>query len=316
MLLFLHVQSNVASRLRARTSRSRDFNEHSIATSLNDDIVNDSNLQKPNFSVELWLIDVISGQRIELAPSHKWIQSKLDKSRYHDVWQELARLRPQWRTAVLDFLHSRNQHEAPHLQWKPYFLDFPQVSRIGFLGHRQGGHLVQLIVYQQGDRSSEDLSTSSKVSSGGNISSISSSFQAPLDSSMKRRQDLSHDPGLKNSLKEASRSQEKAEDYGQNPRVSFAEDVIQDPLKSRVSEVVVETETVDGDPSWSRNTTFISKDLVATSALREFGYPFRDLSEEPLNTPQNRLRIPMMLTEKEVESLIRLTKAMMVDGKG
>ena len=145
---------------------------------------------------------------------------------------------------------------------------------------------------------------------------MKSSFQLSLDYSTKQQQELSHVPESDSGLKEADDLHAKTEIDGQEPRVSFVEYKTHYLSNSRISEVIVETEIVDGDPNWFRNTTFIPKELVAPSALKELGYPFRDLSEEPLDTPQNRLRIPMLLTEKEVDLLIRLTKGMIIHRKG
>ena len=61
--------------------------------------------------LELWLVDLVSGQKMELAPSHQWLKAKLTKTRYDEVSHKMAKLKHPWRTAISDFLRARNESE-------------------------------------------------------------------------------------------------------------------------------------------------------------------------------------------------------------
>lgn len=311
------IEANLSFRLHSRVSQSRDTDTSSLTNSLHSNFFSESNGPNLTNGAEVWLVDVISGQRIELTPSRDWIQSKLNKSRQQDISQKLARLKPLWRTAILEFLQSRNQYEALHLTWKLQVIEFPgKVSKWSLFGQRNGEHLVQLVLSQQGFGNGAMNPSLERSNNLGNNSSPSLSAELPLRYASKSQKIFDPTPSTKGSFKETSAIHDKAENHPRKPKVAFADSVDQDRSMEGFSTVVVETEIVDETPHASRGTTLIPKDLIVPRALRELGYPFRDLSEATDGSLRDMFRIPRILTRRQVEELVRLTKSKMIDGEG
>ena len=109
--------------------------------------------------MELWLIDVLSGQVFELETSPKWLESHMKKIKHHETLHRLAQMSHQWQTAVQHCLRFRNEGEATGRLWRLFSIGFPRkVSRVPLFGHYHGDGLIQLAICQREDSHVSNLS--------------------------------------------------------------------------------------------------------------------------------------------------------------
>ena len=90
-----------------------------------------------------------------LWPSSEWFDAKWDKVlNTGDVWHEFARLKPLWRTAILQFMKFKNQDEENN--WNLLLIEIPQrSSRMRLIGHKSDDQLIQLILFSRRDTISD-----------------------------------------------------------------------------------------------------------------------------------------------------------------
>lgn len=229
------------------------------------------------FGVELWLVDAVSGQTTELAPSHDWLRSKLSKAKHHDIWQRLAQLKPQSRNTVLQFVDDRNQQQDPHSGWRLRFIGLPRrASKVPFFGHRHGECLVQLILCQRAGDSVAGASLKPSIKD--------------LDSSQYQQQRQTLGASFADNTDTDQRIM----------NVTFEVDVINDNEDSPAGSTLIPKELVVADALKELEVPFM--DLSQDP----------DFFEQP----QELLRVPTLLADSKVEELIRLTRLKIVDGEG
>ena len=119
-----------------------------------------------SFEIEAWLVDVFSHERVMLWPSDEWFKNEWNKveKRGSDVWRQFARLKPLWRTAILQFLNFKNPQEGGH--WSLFSIELPQrSSRTRLFGHKSADQIIQLIVFNRKDISNDDDSLRANLKS-------------------------------------------------------------------------------------------------------------------------------------------------------
>ena len=250
---------------------------------------------------------------MELAPSHEWLKSKLEKTRYDEVSHKLAKLKHPWRATIQDFVHFRNEKDTSNLSWKLCFIGLPRrVPKIAVFGHRNGGCLVRLIVCQQ--RSASDL--------GNTAIDSSHSGRQPLDDSPSNHSVSKADKSIlitspKGALRHPNSIKSKNNDRHRQsePReVSFADPLESDMQVDYVTRVKIETEVIDGETQ--RGTTLIPSVLVESSALEQLNIPWIPLYGGVDDDRRHFLKIPKALTPDEIEELQRITRSKIIDGEG
>lgn len=185
---------------------------------------------KSSSSIEVWLLDMLSGQKMEVSPSENWVLTKskeLKKSQ--DVWQRFALLKPSWRNSIIDLLRTRNQDEDRLHPWVLYHFETPKRQRRAILlGQMYEDQLLQLILYKQ-DRTNQEKSDSQQKKKGHNLSASASPFpiprvsanKSPLDPSLAAQDANNGINSHKNPSKSANTPNE-LENFHQT-RVSFAD---------------------------------------------------------------------------------------------
>ena len=123
-------------------------------------------MESGSFEIEAWLIDVFSHERIMLWPSDEWFKMEWNKveKKGSDVWRQFARLKPLWRTAILQFLNFKNPQEGGH--WSLFSIELPQrSSRTRLFGYKSDDQIIQLIVFNREDISNVDDSLRDNIKS-------------------------------------------------------------------------------------------------------------------------------------------------------
>ena len=279
-------------------------------------LATDHSLQ-PTQRIELWLVDLVSGHTMELAPSREWLRSKLEKVRYDEISHTMAKLKHPWRTAISDFLQTRNEQEPPHLMWKLCFIGLPRrVSKLPLFGHRRGDSLVRLVVCQQ--KLAEDIAShgpqlaSSQPHALDNFASVNS--ETELSSKASTR---SHKQVFKSALRHSSGREGRSKGREQIPEsreVSFADDGGSEIQEDGFGTITIETEVIADEAP--RGTTIIPNDLIPTSAFEELGLPWIPLPRGLGGDTRELNKIPKALTHSEIYELERITKAKILEGEG
>ena len=267
--------------------------------------------------LELWLLDLMSGQKVELAPPDEWLRSKLYKSSYSEVSHKLTKLKQPWRTAIIDFLQFRNEIEVSKLVWRLCFVGLPRrVSRMAIFGHHHGDCLVQLVICQQNNANGAVDPALGPARSSPHPQGISSSallHPEPLPKSQTRPLLQGGKSVFKDSNDTGARSdgQRSGTDFRE---VAFADDTESHTKDDSVRTIQVESEVIDGETS--RSTTLIPSDVISTSALDELGLPWVELPGGPNDDPPSVLKVPMDLRSFELDRLMFRTKLQIVNGEG
>ena len=156
------------ARLRWRFKKSAT--ENSAAPSLDFILSENSNSSNRTIEVEVWLIDVLSGQHTEILPSIDWLEGhwkRLEKNQI--VWHRFAGLKPLWRNAILGFLAAKNKSEDH--EWGLYHVDIPQRwSRTSLFGHQRNEQLVYLMISRRKSPEDDDDTSEHGSKSDGNTS--------------------------------------------------------------------------------------------------------------------------------------------------
>ncbi len=254
---------------------------------------------------------------MELTPSREWLRSKADKARDDQIAHKMAKLKHPWRTAILDFLRSRNDREPPHLIWKLCFIGLPRrVSRLALFGHRRGDCLVRLVLCRTkvAENDSNNLPPWENPRLG--IRGDSASIDPPANISSKtntenRAQRLKGALRLpSDALGKNSRQQAKAESRG----VSFAINGESDEELDECGTIRIEMEIFGDDEQ--RGTTTIDESLFPSEALSEFGLPWRKLEKEIDGETKELVQIPQALSDDQIEQLRRITMTKIIEGEG
>ena len=262
-------------------------------------------------NLELWLVDLISGQKMELAPSHEWLRLKLEKARHDEVSHKLAKLKHPWRTAIQEFMSSRNANEAPHLAWKLRFIGLPRrVSKVAIFGHRRGDCLVRLVLCQQRN------AKTGLAHSGSNISDAFPPNQSDPETLSRTNKSMPLTGSRANSQLPrmvSGMNDDRPQQPSKRRVVSFTDGAESDTENGPSGIINIESEVIDGEIS--RGTTLIPSDLVPTSALDQLSLPWLSIPEGVDDDARQMLKIPRALAHEQVEELRRITKSMILDGE-
>ena len=264
-------------------------------------------------NLELWLVDLISGQKLELAPSREWLRLRLEKERHDEVSHKLAKLKHPWRTAIQEFLNSRNANEAPHLAWKLRFIGLPRrVSKLAVFGHRRGDCLVRLVLCQQRN------THTGLTQSGSHTSDVDQANQLHPEASLRADKGI---PGLgSRGSSQHPRNVESVENdqpqlQSKQRVVTFA-DAAEAEAEAEINHsgiINIESEVIDGEVL--RGTTLIPSDLVPPSALDQLSLPWSPVPGGVDDDARQLFKIPRALTHEKIEELRRITKSMILDGE-
>lgn len=95
------------------------------------------------FDIDTWLFDVFTQAKTRIPPSRKWIDARWAKMlKNGDVWNDFARLKPMWRTSILQFLTPMSEKG-----WFLLSIEVPQrFPRMRLFGSRTDDPLVQLVL--------------------------------------------------------------------------------------------------------------------------------------------------------------------------
>lgn len=98
------------------------------------------------FDVDTWLFDVFTQAKTRIPPSRNWIDARWAKMlKNGDVWNDFARLKPMWRTSILQFLTPMSEKG-----WVLLSVEVPQRSpRMRLFGSRVDDPLVQLVLFRR-----------------------------------------------------------------------------------------------------------------------------------------------------------------------
>lgn len=258
-----------------------------------------------NCPIEIWLIDMFSGQKMEVSPSQDWLltKSKLLKKR-QDVWLQFALLKPSWRNAITDLVNSRNQREDQSCPWVLFYLQTPRRQwRASLLGQMREDQLLQLILHkrdqteeQKGDPNQKDGPRTSRTLAPQFSAYKTTKNRAPSDPILDVR-----NPSLRNSSRKGSlkgensfrdrkypqqiptrvtfadtTSEPDSEDLGLNVHINSPHSTQPSPLNyisltENIGRVVVGTEGSSSQPD--RTVTYIPIDLVSLDTAVELEYP-------------------------------------------
>lgn len=302
-----------------------------------------------DFPIEIWLIDMFSGQRVEVSPSEDWLvaKTKLLKKR-QDVWHQFSLLRPSWRSAIIDLIDSRNQGGDRSCPWVLYYFETPRRQwRASLLGQMREDQLLQLILYKR-DQPDQGKINSTPKDGPHAPRTLASRFPAskmainqtssdPIldiqDSSLKTKP-------LKSALKGQNSFTETKSFRQASPRVVFADSTAEDDSKDiglhsdidsphlsqsipfislteNFGRVVVGAQTEGTGLEPPKIITCIPTDLVSSDTAEELEYPHYVQSGffGESNKKFSVLVVEKPLTVSEVQRLIRHTREKMVDGE-
>lgn len=261
--------------------------------------------------IELWLIDVLSGQVTELETSQKWLDSHIKKTKHHDTLRRSAQMRHQWRTAIQGFLDFRNQKEPTNLLWKLSSISLPRrVSRVPVFGHRHGDYLVKLTICRGEDVHSPQPSTSGRTSTrpqtpNGFITtkpSVGSLTVSKKDHPVQESKSTSKYPNGNESGKELIET-------NSGLQVSPFRSKTRRKREDWISTVEILEEQFRDNRVQMTGISLIPTDLISASALKELDHPFTE------DTAKKVSKVPSSLRDEELMELIRVTNAQMTDGQ-
>ena len=115
-------------------------------------------MKSGSIEFEAWLIDVFSHEQVMLRPSDEWFKNEWNKveKKGSDVWRQFARLKPLWRTAILQFLNLKNPQGGGH--WGLFSIELPQrSSRTRLFDHKSDDQIILLIVFNREDNPSRSF---------------------------------------------------------------------------------------------------------------------------------------------------------------
>ncbi|KAL9628305.1 MAG: hypothetical protein Q9204_005973, partial [Flavoplaca sp. TL-2023a] len=98
------------------------------------------------FDVDTWLFDVFTQAKTRIPPSRNWIDTRWAKMLENgDVWDDFARLKPIWRTSILQFLTQMSEKG-----WILLSIEVPQRSlRVRLFRSQIHDPLVQLVLFRR-----------------------------------------------------------------------------------------------------------------------------------------------------------------------
>ena len=267
--------------------------------------------------LQLWLVDLVSGQNMELFPSREWLRSKVDNARYDEVAHRMAKLKHPWRTAILDFVRSRNDRRPPHLAWKLCFIGLPRrVSKLALFGHRRGDCLVRLVLCQQkfneGDSNTFSPWEEPNLNSPDEHAAVIPHTRISPKTVMGQ-----HSRRPRSALKHFNEN--KGEINGTiskigSREVSFSEDGDSNSEPAEFGTIRIERENFG--EGISRGTTLIDSVVFPAEALREISLPWRKLEKEIDGQVQEFIHMPVALSNDEIEKLKQITMRKIVEGEG
>lgn len=303
-----------------------------------------------NCPIEIWLIDMFSGQKMEVSPSQDWLltKSKLLKKR-QDVWHQFALLKPSWRNAITDLVNSRNQGEDQSCPWVLFYLQTPRRQwRASLLGQMREDQLLQLILHkrdqtkeQKADPNQKDRPRTSQTLDPQLSAYKTIKNQAPSDPILDVQSSNLRNSSRKGSVKGENSfrdrkypqqiptrvtfadttSEPDSEDLGLNFDINLPHSTQLSPLTfisltENIGRVVVCTQGASSQPD--KRVTYIPTDLVSSDTAVELEYPHyvrSGLLGKKDYEKFSALVIEEPLTVTEVQTLIKHTREKMNRGE-
>ncbi|KAL8792210.1 MAG: hypothetical protein Q9195_005166 [Heterodermia aff. obscurata] len=132
-------------------SSSPDPNHNSRPKDSNDGLAS-SALCFEDVEMQMWLLDIVSNKQSMLWSSEVFSRKELRKMLDNNgrVGQQIAKLKPLWRTHILQFLASKNSNNWSGDDWSISSVEVPhKSSRTRFLGYARDDPLIQVILMRE-----------------------------------------------------------------------------------------------------------------------------------------------------------------------